>query len=460
MGVDALTIYESWDLRRPIIPLRTHLYQLEPVGIGTTLVESLTSFVARLAQAHCILPGVLISREVAPLVSKVYRTRNLFGIRDWTGGLNGTGTMALDLIMVLEALTLRSDLRFLTLLTWANVLPQRKLLRCHQAWCPNCYEDWRSTQQVIYEPLLWSIDVVTVCPRHRRRLCRECPHCTQPLPLLAPYSRPGYCSRCGAWLGTSVDSEPFSPGTVAQEELMWQTWVTNSLGELLAAAPLLPKPLPGERVAQAFQVFVKQITEGNIAAFARMLQIPKNQVWMWHRGKVLPQLNRLLTVCYCLDLSLLDFLSLEVVEATFSPKLLFPLTLVADKSRKTLDETFDLNKVRQVLEHVLQKDEKPPPPMTEVARQLGHDRRVIRRHFPSLCRAIAAKYILYKSSSRVKRIRQCCEQIQQIVKKLDAQGVQPSEAHVSKLLERPGCFRDQEIRGALREARRQLGLEP
>ena len=60
----------------------------------------------------------------------------------------------------------------------------------------------------------------------------------------------------------------------------------------------------------------------------------------------------------------------------------------------------------------------------------------------------------------MKRIRQCCEQIQQIVKKLDAQGVQPSEAHVSKLLERPGCFRDQQIRGAVREARRQLGLEP
>ncbi len=45
MLADELTIYESWNLEQPSIPLRSRLYQLEPVGIGTPLVESLTGYV-------------------------------------------------------------------------------------------------------------------------------------------------------------------------------------------------------------------------------------------------------------------------------------------------------------------------------------------------------------------------------------------------------------------------------
>lgn len=458
MDFETLTIYKSWNLKRPKIPPRSRLYQLEPIGIGTPFVESLTSFVARLAQAHCVLPRILISRELTPLLPKIYRTRNLFGIRDWTGALNSTGTMALDLVMVLEALTLGSDLRFLTLLTWANVLPQRKLLRSYRAWCPTCYEKWRLTKQVIYEPLMWSIDAVNVCPPHKRRLSFQCPYCSQLLPLLTPYSRPGYCSKCGEWLGISADSEISDSETLGDEELMWQTWVVDAVGELLAIAPSLVSPPPKQRVVQGFCGYIERAAEGNIAAFARILQIPKNKVWMWQSGKVLPQLNVILKVCYCLRTSVLDFLTLEAAVENFSQITPLVPKEAADKPRKAPEKIFDLHQVQRGLESLLQGDEKPPPPMTEVARRLGHDKRIIHRHFPNLCRAISAQYVEYKSQARLTRITQCCEKVQQAVKKLHAEGVYPTEARVSKFLDQPGCCRDKEVRAALREARRELGL--
>ena len=449
---------QLWSIEKPQLPKRSHLYHLPPVGVGTPFVESLTSYIARLAKSHSVFPGILLSKEIVPLVPKVYRSTNLFGTRNLTGAVNGTGTMALDLLQALETLTLRNDLPFLTLISWTNVLPQRKLLRPVRAWCPVCYEDWRSTKQIIYEPLIWSIEALTLCPLHRKRLHFQCPHCRCQLPPLAAYSQPGYCSKCLKWLGISFHSEQSDSKALGEEELVWQIFVSDSIGELLAAAPHLPQPLLRERVAQALCTYVAKVTEGNIAAFARLLQIPKNKVWMWHSGKVLPQLNVLLKVCYCLRTSVLNFLTKDLVEENLNlMTTLFPIQLLDQLTQPPPVES-RLNRVQRLLEGVLQRDEQQPPPMTEVAKRLGHDKRVLRRRFPELCRAISARYLEYKKEARAERIKQCCEEVQQAVKQLYTQGLYPSEANVSKLLARPGCFRDKEVRAALEEARRQLGV--
>ena len=449
---------ELWSPEKLQLPERSRLYHLSPVGIGTPFVESLTSYIARLAESHSVLPGILMSKEIVPLVPKVYRSTNLFGTRNLTGAVNGTGTMALDLLQALETLTLRNDLRFLTLISWSNVFPQRKLLRPVRAWCPACYEEWRSTQQVIYEPLIWSIEEVTLCLHHKKHLHFQCPHCKQQLPLLAPHSRSGHCSKCWKWLGISSNSEQSNDKALGEEELVWQIFVSHSIGELLAAAPHLPQPLLRKRVAHAFYTYVAQVTDGNIAAFARLLQIPKNKVWMWHSGKVLPQLNVLLKVCYCLRTSVLNFLTKDTVEENVNLMTTLSQAQLVSQLTQSPNVESDLNRVQRLLEGVLQGDEKPPPPMTEVAKRLGRDKRVLRRRFPELCMAISARYLEYKKEARTKRIKQCCEEVKQVVKKLYTQGVYPSEAHVSNILERPGCFRDKEVRAALQEARRQLGL--
>ncbi len=39
-------------------------------------------------------------------------------------------------------------------------------------------------------------------------------------------------------------------------------------------------------------------------------------------------------------------------------------------------------------------------------------------------------YVRYKSEARLTRIQQCCEKVQQAVKKLHAEGLYPTEARV------------------------------
>ena len=57
---------EHWDLGIPPIPKRSRLYALEPMAVGTALVESLTGYVARLAEAHCVSVADLLGIELSP----------------------------------------------------------------------------------------------------------------------------------------------------------------------------------------------------------------------------------------------------------------------------------------------------------------------------------------------------------------------------------------------------------
>jgi len=54
------------------IPIRSRLYNIEPIGLNTPDVESFTSYVSRLAEAHCVNVGALLNKEAAPLKQRLY----------------------------------------------------------------------------------------------------------------------------------------------------------------------------------------------------------------------------------------------------------------------------------------------------------------------------------------------------------------------------------------------------
>ena len=66
MTIKLDTIDELWDLKPPTFSPRSRLFHLVPIGIGTPHVESLTSYVSRLAVAHSVPPGTLLAIEIGP----------------------------------------------------------------------------------------------------------------------------------------------------------------------------------------------------------------------------------------------------------------------------------------------------------------------------------------------------------------------------------------------------------
>ncbi|HEY9611241.1 helix-turn-helix domain-containing protein [Allocoleopsis sp.] len=456
MLIQAYANEELWSPEKLQLPERSRLYHLLPVAIGTPFVESLTSYIARLAESHSVLPSVLISKEITPYLKKVFAkrlsSRRLRALFDRARALNGTGDIAMDFVQALETLTLRSDLCFLTLLNCASILPPRGLFRAYKAWCPACYQKWRLSRQVVYEPLLWAIEAVKVCPQHHQPLCLYCPYCHKQSLLLEWHSCSGYCSVCGKWLGKLGTSCDFlERGTLSPEELTRQNWTANTIGELITVVPRLSSPLPRGNVAEAMRTVVNLVTKGNIAAFASRLGIPKNTLWMWHTGKALPQLDVLLKICYCLEISLLDFLVPEKV-ANQPLKISIQKSPEQSHNKRISPKCFNSDRVEEVLLATLAISKQPPPTMKEVAQQLGYDRRTISRHFPELCRAISTRSQSYRKALRLTEVEQSCQEVQQIALELLNRGVQPSEARVSELMSKPGYLRYQAVRAALQEA--------
>ena len=260
MSVDAYDNGELWSLDLPIIPVRCRLFPLEPIGVGTLYVESLSGYVARLAQHHFMTTEHLILAEIVPLmIQKGYNAETgninrLFRIRASLAAENeNRGDIATTLIQALEILTLRTDISQLTLLRWASAILESSVLRPHQAWCPVCYEEWYADNRIVYNPLFWSIDTTEFCLHHKHQaLIDRCPYCYKQFPSLTRRSNPGYCSLCQKWLGNFWQAEKLNKQVDSEEEewewlslficpddekLKWQYFWLDDVEQLFANTP-------------------------------------------------------------------------------------------------------------------------------------------------------------------------------------------------------------------------------
>lgn len=430
---------ELWSPEKFLMPPRSCLHHLEPIGVGTQMVESLTSYVTRLAHSHGVFISTLISRTINPLLKQTFikdsTSRGLEPFFNCSHALNGYGTIATDFVEALNQLTLSNKLEFLTLIPFANILVTKGLLRRYKAWCPICYQQWKQNQQVIYDPLLWSLNDVKVCLIHQHPLVQNCLYCHRQLPWLNWKSSLGYCSQCSQWLGGYSNTS-----VITQER-----WIAETLGELLANAQQLPSVLTQEHIQKSFINAVHQVTEDNIAAFAAMHKIPKNTFWGWYSGKNRPPLSALVQICYNLRISLLQFLAqdlnlLSIYDRNLKLEMQYP------KNRRSSARTLDLNHLENTLSIILSQAEETLPTITEIAKQLKVNRRVLSKHFTELCHQIVTKRRSYIRMCHLAAIEQCCQEIKEAIASLQQSGEYPSESRVCELISNPGYFRYQKVR--------------
>jgi transcriptional regulator with XRE-family HTH domain len=369
-------IYQHWEAKSFTLPDRSRLNNLEPIGVGTIKVESLTGYVARLAATHCISNHTLLHKEVFGSKKRkegLYRT----GYVGFSSSLmNGVGDIAEETSAALERLTLCPNIPNSTMLKWKNILSPAQLLRQTRKWCPTCYEESIRKKKPVYEPLIFAFEAVSICPWHLQPLCDVCPNCKSQLPMLTSRSRPGYCSRCKEWLGAAIaDQKPSGQ----------QSAIVDSIGELLIRAPLIIN-LPTHRSFMAnLTECIDRVANGSINTFAYIVGIWSGTIRRLVAGETKPRLEVLYRICSKVNLSLLDLmLGTENEE-------------MAERRRIILGQTTPMPReptpwieVEGQLHEALQ--EFPPSSMEEVARRMGYYQPKIRYHFPELCAQIVSRY--------------------------------------------------------------------
>ena len=109
---------QIWDAQPPSMPPRSNLYPLPPAGIATGEVESLTSYLSRLATAHTVSTWALLRGEIGPRLFECdtvlrYRLGEL--VATTGAAFNGENATSRALVSVLHTLTGRNDLDRLTM---------------------------------------------------------------------------------------------------------------------------------------------------------------------------------------------------------------------------------------------------------------------------------------------------------------------------------------------------------
>jgi hypothetical protein len=436
--VDELASYEMWDLTSPTLPSHSRLYCLEPYGLGTPYIESLTSYIMRLAYAHSVSVRTLVLQELVNPMGRQYIAKNNINSLLKTSGhsFNGTDLLAMDFARVLESLTCRRNLDCLTLAPWASVLSHVHLLKREKAWCPDCFADWQSAGKPLYEPLIWHIRAVTVCPRHQKPLVKVCPYndCHAAMPPLSTNSRVGYCPKCSRWLGTLRCAEE---GSSNKEELNWQIWVSEVVGQLLEHNTNLSTAPQLVKIPYLITSYLEHVAFKSMYVFEKEIQLSRTTISAWQKCENKPQLESLLRLCYCCEVSLYELFTLpaEIFTAFELKNRPLPKSLTKYQAHRK-PVRFDIASVKQALERTLASEE-PPPSMREVARRLDRGTtKELRIHFPDLCKAISRRYTDFRKNRAEQKRQAFKNAIKQIVLKIHSKGEYPDHDKVMSLLDK------------------------
>ena len=148
------------------------LANIEPIGVGTPMAESLESYAQRVANAHRI-PRYYLDLLLDGCTDnflKPERTSN-------PTCLNTPSATAKRYAERLAELTARPAVRSLGLGIFTGVLSHLTINRQARVWCSECFAEWKASGAVSYWPQVWSFPQYTICHRHNIPLegkCRSC----------------------------------------------------------------------------------------------------------------------------------------------------------------------------------------------------------------------------------------------------------------------------------------------
>ncbi len=448
---------EGWDYDASRRPPRAQVAGIEPLGLGTALVEALTSYVARLATAHDLPPGLFARHVLAPALGR--GDAEGASRDDWgkyfaaifslvLGSLDGAGRHAATWVDALARLTLRGDLRLLTLLPWSVVLADGGLTRPERRVCPVCLKQQRAAGVGPYEPLLWRVAPLRTCCEHERPILLEsvCRACGKVSGVLGTWSMPGRCS-CGAWRGVDEGQARHAP----EEEASWQRYVYGNLAEMIVVGQRRGAPTPGRQDLQQGVTLAVARSDGSLTALASATGYSLSAVSLWHAGRRVPTLDAALRMCAASGLPLVAVLTGKGSEPDFAPGTSQPLP-----PARPIRARIDWAAAEHVLRAALAAD--TPPALATVLRDLGIDRSLARAHLPELSAAVRDRHAAWRRAQMQARRKRDAGLVRAAVRDLWRAGHHPSIWRLQRALPPGVSMREPRLRLVWKSELRELGL--
>lgn len=427
------------------------LYSLKPIGIGTPFAESILFYFIRLAREHCVSPMVLFEEQVRPLI---FEGETKLGYRGFDFRcLVGAGELSRRVVSAVESLTMRTDLSSLTIQTLEGAIAYNGSSRLKRVWCPDCLNEHREGQAVT-EQLAWSISAVNACTKHSRYLVARCPVCCNELPVFRSGMRPGYCTRCSAWLGKEGSStgDDLAPDV---QSLEIELHIARYMGEIIAEG--IPRTVsPRDCFRKNVKVIVAGLSGNNIADAASELGIPKSVLWGWHEGHNIPRLRQLLAFCYTISIPLLQLLT-----ENLDPECVCNIEIrkTFRREKKIRAKPIDYEKLEGSIIELMNNSEVPLS-ADEVATRLGINKRMLYRNLHERNKQINDTYQNYKEQQKSQAFQEELNRVGLLTQQLHTMGITPTRRILEKSF--PSTFAYRKRKAALkvwRAKRKELGID-
>ncbi|MFM0137770.1 TniQ family protein [Caballeronia grimmiae] len=360
------------------------LYPLEPVVDGPWMRQGLWSYIAGLAEHHCVIVGDLIKEAIWPASGWPENKRRVIRGYDSIGFLEGAGQVAQDWVDVLQKLTGRNDLARLTFLSAATAFRLEGAARSRGARCIECLREMEYELDSCFDPLVWSLADYGICARHKTLQTDVCAQCkTTDLGIVRATSRIGCCGRCGVWMGSDVFKSESAGGSsrygISISEALFD--VVKLLDDRRLAS------VDGTRVME----YAGRIAFGsNFAEMAASIGMPKNTLSIQLSRRTKPRLHTVATLAVVTGIPVKHLLFGSINGRRVVSKVLNePLERPSQAAQKTRRPTMDFNVVEAELRKSLNRVRTPP--LSRIAEKVGVSTRSLYMQFPELTQQVSIK---------------------------------------------------------------------
>ncbi|MBG9692621.1 hypothetical protein ABD91_17685 [Lysinibacillus sphaericus] len=479
---------------------RSMFYNLEPIGIGTPYVESLSSYISRLATIHNLSISIFLKFAISPILKKDYIKNELGkGITKSTARyIHENSTICIDYVNALELLTGRKDILNLTMLNWSGIFPKDMSSR-HRKWCPECLNQMQLESKIIYEPLIWYLADIEKCDIHKVQLQDKCPDCKRSLPFLHSKIQVGYCQYCNSWLGRKL---VYSMNELSDEE----EFILLNYKQLIREAPYLTT-FPSNKF---FSLYINKLKDKlgfkSNRKYANFIGYNPSTFSDWVNNKYTPSRKSLINVMSKLNHTLYEVIYVSdikinvdiekynykkkkdtpkkdienklIVEINAAkPKSIYEIARNSEFSPNTAQRHFPLlckqieenyrcyqgnlkiqkqNEVERVLKECLIGE--TPISLTQLTKENKLALRTVRRYAPDLCKKVSTRYKEYLAKLKIERLERILRDVRNAAIELHKNGLFPSKERIHKKLGR-SVFLEDEIRLKWKDIVRDLGYK-
>ena len=390
------------------------LLPIEPCGQVSGAVESLSSYLCRLAVSHWLTPTNLYLEMHRRAFGRTPRALKCDSRVD---GSTRTSELLAQLVGTYSPISF--DFQRLTYLGWKTTFAASGagLLSKNLKWCPECLAHDEEAKSPKYHRLLWNIAALDVCPEHETLLLSQCPHCAHRQEFVVSRWQVGYCQWCGHRLTHHVTRS--RPGS---DEQLWKARACNQMVHAMSDGHSFETTdfrRNLDEVAKHYKDSDRRI--------ARSLNLPPDTIRSWRARGHRPRFDRLLDFCYRVDIP---------------PTRFFERTpdLITHKQRVVPSKPYpkrvylgvdDRSRIRRELRSIIASANELSS-SEDVAKKVGITRGVLQRRFPAEAADVALRVKRRRAREKRERDQARVARIREGAQQLVSAGVYPSDRQMKK----------------------------